>query len=97
MVRKTITRTLVTTTIRAVALNVVDGSPVVENLEPVTVVGKPNTNEAIKAVREVYGKEKNVSIMGMDSESAVYEISVSDFLKLAKRTENQTEEKEIEE
>lgn len=94
MMRKTIVRTMATSTINAYMLKVVDGVPTVENLEPLTVMGKANEKEIMKALKEKYGKDAPVSVASVEVQEDTYEISVEDFLKYAKKVEKGSEESE---
>lgn len=94
MMRKTIVRTMATSKINAYALTMVDGKPSIENLEPLTVMGKASEKDAIKALKEKYGKNASVTIGSIEVTEDTYEISVEDFLKHAKKVEKTTQEEE---
>lgn len=87
MMRDTITRTLCTSTVHGCRLTMKDGSPVVEELEPLTVNGKASKKEAEKALRKAYGKDAALTVVSIDVEEALYEITVADFLAHAKKVE----------
>lgn len=89
--RKTIVRTIATSTVKAFKMVVVDGSPNVEELEPVTVLGKATQEKAMKALKEKYGKNTPLTITGITVQEDTYEISVEDFLKYATKLENGSE------
>ena len=91
MMRKTIVRTMSTSTINAFKLTMENGQPKVENLEPMTVMGKATEKEALKILKSKYGKNAPVTISSIDVAEDTYEISVDDFIKYAKKVE--TEEK----
>ena len=88
MMRKTICRTMATSTIHAFALEVVEGKPEAVAIDPVVIVGKASEKEALKAVKEAYGKDKAISIGKIQVDEATYEISVDDFMKHATKIEN---------
>ena len=92
--RKTIVRTMATSTIKGFIMKVVDGKPVVETLEPITVMGKVKEKEAIKALREKYGKTAPVTISAIEVNEETYEISVADFVKYAKKVTNDSQPSE---
>lgn len=94
MMRKTIVRTMATSEIRAFRLSMIDGKPEVETLEPIRVMGKVNDKEALKVVKEAYGDLVGVTIGEVVVDEATYEISVSDFMKYAKKVEPKAEELE---
>ena len=91
--RKTIVRTMATSTIHAFGLTMEGNIPKVETLDPITVMGKANEKEALKAVKEKYGKDKSITIGSIEVQEDTYEISVEDFVKHAKKIEK-TEETE---
>lgn len=94
MMRNTITRTMATSTIYAYRLAVKDGKPEVESLEPLTIGGKATMKDAEKALRKVYGKDAALTVNKIDVAEDLYEISVEDFMKYAKKVEKKTEEPE---
>lgn len=87
MMRNTITRTMATSTIHAYRLIMKDGKPEVESLAPLTIGGKATVKEAEKALRKEYGKEVPFTVSKIDVEESLYEISVEDFMKYAKKVE----------
>lgn len=100
MMRKKITRTMFTSKINAYTLEIEDGQPKVRNLEPITVMGKATQKEALKALKDLYGKECSITIASIDVSEDVYEISVDDFLKYATKVGKdvpQSEEEDLEE
>ena len=97
MMRKTITRTIATSTIKAFKLSMVNGQPVVENLDPVIIAGKAKEKEALKALKEKYGDLKGVTIGEIETSEATYEISVEDFIKNAKKIDSESEPDKTEE
>ena len=97
MMRNTITRTMATSEIHAFRLTMKDGKPEVENLPVLIIGGKATMKDAEKALRKEYGKNAPVTVSKIDVKEDVYEISVEDFMKYAKKvekTENKTNEKE---
>lgn len=87
MMRKTIVRTMATSTITAYTVEVKDGQPVAKALDPITIMGKAKEKDALKAVKEKYGKDLAVTIGKIEVDEATYEISVDDFVKYAKRVD----------
>ena len=69
--------------INAYLLTIENDQPKVENLEPLTVAGRPTEQEAIKHLKEVYGKTAPVKVGSIEVEECTFEISVSDFIKYA--------------
>lgn len=88
MMRKTICRTMATSTIHAFSLEMKEGKPEAVALDPVVIAGEASEKEAMKAVKEVYGKNKAVTIGEIQVGKATYEISVDDFMKYATKIEN---------
>ena len=90
--RKTLVRTISTSTISAFKLSMVDGQPTIENLEPVTVLGKVNPEQALKALKAEYGKNSAVQVGKIEVNEDTYEISVEDFVKYATKLEKAVSE-----
>lgn len=95
MMRKTICRTMATSTIKAFTLEMVDGLPVAKALDPVVVMGKAKEKDALKAVKDAHGVTA-VTIGEIQIEEATYEISVDDFMKYAKKVEKTEETETVE-
>lgn len=87
MMRTTITRTMATSEIRAYRLVMREGRPEVEELPAMVISGKATEKDAEKALRKKYGKDAPVTISGIKVTEDVYEISVEDFMKYAKKVE----------
>ena len=88
---------MATSTINAFKLTIENGQPKVENLEPLVVMGKATEKEALKALKEKYGKNAPVTIASIEVQEDTYEISVEDFVKHAKKVDKKTVEQENEE
>ena len=91
MMRNTITRTLAVSEITAYKLTIEDGQPKADALPTITVPGKASQKEAIKAVQKVYGKDAAVTVGNIVVHEDVYEISVDDFMKYAKKVDKAAE------
>ena len=87
MMRNTITRTMATSTIHAYRLTMKEGKPEVESLDTLTISGKATIKDAEKALRKLYGKNEPITVSKIDVDEDVYEISVDDFMKYAKKVE----------
>ena len=85
--RKTIVRTMSTSTIYAYMLEVVDGKPVAKDLEPLTVMGSATEKDALKVLKDKYGKDNAITVGKIEVTENTYEISVDDFVKYAKKVE----------
>lgn len=92
MARKYIQRKMISSTINAFKLEVVDGQPKAEQIETITVTGKVNEKTALKILKEKYGKEVALTISSIDELEEMYEISVDDFMKHARKVENVSRE-----
>ena len=86
MMRKTIVRTMATSTITAYTVEMVNGAPVAKALDPFVIMGKAKEKDALKAVKEKYGTVA-VTIGEIKVDEATYEISVDDFMKYATKVE----------
>lgn len=90
MMRKTIVRTMATSTITAYTVEMVNGAPVAKALDPIVIMGKAKEKDALKAVKEKHGTVA-VTIGEIKVEEATYEISVDDFMKYATKVDDNTE------
>ena len=93
MMRNTITRTMSTSTVNAFKLSIVDGKPVVENLDPFVMSGKAKEKDALKLLKKKLGDISGITIGSIDIAEDTYEITVEDFLKHAKKVDKDSEEK----
>lgn len=87
MMRKNITRTLTKATIHPCRVKIVDDNPVVEMLDPVVAWGKPTDAEAVKAVKEQYGKDATITIAKIEMVEETYAIPVEIFVEFATKIE----------
>lgn len=85
---------MATSTIKAFKLTLEEGQPKVETLEPITIMGKANQKDALKAVKEKYGKDASITVGEITVEENTYEISVDDFIKHAKKVKTEATETE---
>lgn len=91
MMRNTIERKMVETTIQGYSVNVQpDGKPIVKELPPVIVYGKIGIGEATKELRRTYPKAENITVGKITSVERRYRISVDDFIKHAKVVADKT-------
>lgn len=92
--RKSIVRTITATTIKSANLKFENGKPVATENVPFTVNGVLTMEKAQKEVTKKYGQFAQVTdIKAVDD---VYEISVEDFIKHAKKVEQPTAEQAAE-
>ena len=87
MMRKDILRTLAISTIKGFKLTFENGKPVIEELEPIIVLGKCNEKDGLKALQEKYGKVSGLTCGEISVEENQYKISIEDFLKYATKVE----------
>lgn len=92
--RKTIVRTITATTIESAVVTFKNGKPEVTPNNPLTVNGVVDEDKALKAVCKEYGKKSQVT--AITSVDDMYEISVEDFMKHAKKVEKPTPEQAAE-
>ena len=83
---KTISRTIATTTITALAVTVVNGGIQSEALPPIVFNGEKLSHEkAQKEVVKKYGKDKQIVIKSLDIAEDVYEIDFNVFMQHARK------------
>ena len=87
MMRKTITRKLLRSTVNAFIVKKVDGVPVVENLEPVSAWGKLTDDEAKKLLAGIHGKDATIMINTVDTVEETYQIEIDKFVENAVKVE----------
>lgn len=97
MMRKHITRTLTRSVVPAYTVKIVDGKPEIETLEPVTVWGVPTEKKALKAVKDAHGDINGIAVGEIQSTEETYRVTIDDFVTIAERVENQSDENETEE
>ena len=83
--RNVITRTISTTTIDSVKIRFIDGKPELTPNEQMIVSGGITEEKALKLIRKKYGDTAQVSALIVEND--LYEISVDDFMKYAKKVE----------
>lgn len=83
--RKMITRAITSTTIQSANISFKEGTPELTVNDPITVSGVISEEKALKVARKTYGETAQVT--AVTSIDDVYEISVEDFMKYAKKVE----------
>lgn len=91
MMRSTITRTLAVSNFTAHAVFMKDGEPTIKTIEVTNVPGKVSEKEAMRIIRNQYGKDISVTIGKINTQEDTYEISVDDFMKYAKKVSKESE------
>lgn len=85
----TIKRTLTESTINAYSVVTAEnGEPSLSKLEPVTVHGKITKEKALKEIKKIYPEATALTITSILENEVMYEISIEDFIKNAKKIEN---------
>lgn len=87
MMRNTITRTMSTSVIHGCMLVMNEGKSEVKTLDPVTIGGKATVKDAEKALKKIHGKDAPITVTNIEVNEDVYEISVEDFMKYAKKVD----------
>lgn len=90
MMRNTITRTITSSVIKGFKLTMKEGTPSVEELDPVSVSGRVNEKQALKQLEKAYGKSSPITVASITEENDVYEISVEDFMKYATKVDKES-------
>lgn len=90
-VMKTITRTIPTSQIYASIVEFADGEVKATDLSVIEVVGEEvKKDAAMKIVSKKYGKDYTYIIRSVEVQQDVYEITLDDFLKNAKKLPEKT-------
>lgn len=92
--KKTMTKEVTTTSIKLGRVKLVDGMPIVEPLNDELMLGNVSLEKAQKAMRKQHGDD--VTVFGVEANTQKYKMSVEDFIRIAKRVE-ENEGEEIEE
>lgn len=95
---KQVTRTVISSVVESVKVEVVDGKIETKPLEPITVLGvRVKKEKAMKYVKDTYGKEGTYAVTSIEHKEQLYGLDADIFMKYAKPiTEKEEEEKEIE-
>lgn len=81
--RNTITRRLVESKIYGYSIELVNGEPTVQKLDPITVYGKIGKEKATVELKKVYGKDKAITVSKIEETEKQFTIKVEDFVALA--------------
>jgi hypothetical protein len=92
--RKTICRTITATTIESANVTFEKGIPTVTPNDVIVVNGNIPEKKALKEVQKTYGA--NAQITALTQANDIYEISVEDFIKYAKKVDMPSPEQQIE-
>ena len=81
MARKMMYREVTKTTVKCAKLTVEEGTAKIENLEDEVIIGNISQEAAQKQLNKKYGQA--VTILEIFTDTATYEMSVEDFIKVA--------------
>lgn len=90
--RKTFSRSIKTSIIHGFRIDMVNGEPVSEKLEPVVALGVVNNKDAHKILREHANGAELVTVSKIETKEELYKISLENFMKYGekvKSTENE--------
>lgn len=79
--RKMMTKEVTSTTVKLAKIDMVDGAPQAVTLEDEVLLGNVNEEKAQKVVSKKHGQ--GVSVIEVQPETKVYEMPVSEFIKIA--------------
>lgn len=82
--RNTITRRLVESKIYGYSIEMENGEPTVQKVEPIVVYGKVSKDKATIELKKVYGKDKALTVSKIEETEKQYVITVEDFVAHAK-------------
>ena len=90
MARKTMTREITTTTIRAAKMEVIDGAPQAISIPDETVLGSMTLEKAQKHVTKNHGE--GITVFDVQKDTKKYAMAVEDFIKYAEIVEDEETE-----
>lgn len=98
---KQVTRTVISSVIECVKVEVVDGKIETKPLKPITILGsRVKQEKATKYVKDTYGKEGTYAVTSIEHKEQLYGLDADIFMKYAKpiieKEEGKEEEKEEE-
>lgn len=86
MMRNTITRKLIESKIYGYSIEIENGEPIVNRVEPIIVYGKISKDAAAKELKKIYGKNKAITVSKIEETEKQYTITVEDFVAHAVET-----------
>jgi predicted lactoylglutathione lyase len=90
VLRKNLVRKITTTTAQIFKISMNGNTPQIEELDKITLLGKPTEREILKAVKEKHGAGGSYTIGETTVEDTMYEMAVEDFVALATKIPNKT-------
>lgn len=82
--RNTITRRLVESKIHGYSIELKNGEPTVQRVEPIVVYGKVSKETATKELKKAYGKDEALTVSKIEETEKQFVITVEDFVAHAK-------------
>jgi hypothetical protein len=88
--RKLMTKEVTSTIVKVAKIDMVEGQPQAVELEPITLLGNVDLEKAQKIVSKAKGP--TVTVLSVEADTQVYELEVTEFLKVARlRVDEETE------
>lgn len=92
--RKMMTKEVTSTIVKVAKIDLVEGQAIAVELEPITLLGNVDSEKAQKIVSKAKGA--GVTVLSVEADTKVYELEVTEFLKIARLKED-TESDSVEE
>lgn len=90
--RRMMTKEVTSTIVKLAKIDMVEGVPTAVELEPITLLGNVDLEKAQKTVSKQHGA--GVTVLAVEADTKVYELEVTEFLKIARLKEDGEEEAE---
>jgi hypothetical protein len=88
--RKLMTKEVTSTIVKVAKIDIVEGQPQAVELEPITLLVNVDLEKAQKIVSKAKGP--TVTVLSVEADTQVYELEVTEFLKVARlRVDEETE------
>lgn len=89
--RKTMTKEVTKTIVKVTEVKNVDGQPVAERLEDVTMLGNVSMERAQREIAKQFAG-RNVTVFDVETNTVTYEMPVQEFIELAHVKEESKDE-----
>lgn len=80
------TKEVTSTIVKVAKIDMVEGQPKAVELEPIILLGNRDLEFAQKAVQKSHGA--GVTVLSVEADTKVYELEVSEFIKIARLKED---------
>lgn len=85
------TKEVTSTIVKVAKIDMVEGQPQAVELEPIILLGNVDSEKAQKLVSKSHGA--GVTVLGVEADTKVYELEVTEFLKIARlKTDEESEQ-----